>query len=130
MRVVASFVILAGILAACGGATETGLFDDVPQGTSVPTSSGQGGTSGVVTSSGVGGSSGTSGNASSSGSASSTSGVIVPPPKDAGPPPGPRKCSTADPNGCLANEYCQAAACGAAGICTPRAVAVHDFNPV
>lgn len=129
MRVVASFVILVGILAACGGAAETNLFDEVPgpksnqtsTTTSGAVSSGASGASGATS-----GASGTSGAGTSSGNTSS-SGVIGP--KDAG-PPGPRTCTVGDPAGCAPGEYCKSERCGPTGTCAARSDQTPDLNPV
>jgi hypothetical protein len=135
MRVVASFVVMAGVAAACGGAAETNLFDEVPStaasssasggaSTSGPGSSGGAASSGAA-SSGIGSSSSSgtcdpcpsssSSSTSSSSSSSSSSGIV---PFDAG--PDIRPCNVNAPTSCRIDEYCHADGCALTGVCIVR----------
>lgn len=104
---------LACVIASCGGASETDLFQGgASSSTSSASSSGGASSSGASTS---------SSSTSSSTSSSGASGDV-----DAGPKP----CKRASPTACAPNELCKVMGCGEAGVCVPRPAPTDVYAPV
>lgn len=104
LALLGSVVVVSGAwLAACGGASDSGLFGGNSSGTSGATSTSSGSSGDTSSSSTSSGTSGTTSTSSSGASGTSTSGTPTP------------SCSPGPASGCKTDEYCKVAACAATG---------------